>query len=79
MLVLACNVGLLLDLIVMSSLINVTSARVWSVFLSQGNVNSVIGSKAITTLLLGLAFSSLNSDSDFAKFLIVLGNIYLVL
>lgn len=79
MLVLACNVGLLFDLIVMSSIINVTSARIGSVFLSQGSVNSVIGSKAITTLLLGLDFSSLNSDSDFAKFLIILGDIYLVL
>lgn len=78
MLVLSCNVGLLFDLIIMSSIINVTSARVWSVFLSQGSVNSVIASQAITTLLLGLAFSSLNSHSYVAKF-IILGYIYLVL
>ena len=55
------------DVIIMSNIINVTSARVWRAFLSQGSVNSIITSWAIITLLLGLAFSSLNSHSQLCK------------
>lgn len=41
---------MLLALVSMSSIVNVTSARVWRVVLSQGNINSVIASKDITNI-----------------------------
>ena len=58
---------MLSDLIIMSNIINVTSARAWRAFLSQGSVNAIITSQAIITLLLGVAFSSLNSHSRLCK------------
>lgn len=58
---------MLSDLIIMSNIINVTYARAWRILLSQGSVNSMITSQAIITLLLGVAFSSLNSCSWLCK------------
>lgn len=41
---------MLLALVSMSSIVNVTSARVWRVVLSQGNINSVIAFKDIINI-----------------------------
>lgn len=57
---------MLSDHIIMSNIINVTTARAWGAFLSHGSVNSVITSQVIT-ILLRVALSSLNSCFQLCK------------